>query len=140
MAPKPPGGSGRPGGAVAPLDLRGAAALLGERGDDVRAALLVALERDDLLLGGLLEELREGRIAVVRLVEGGVLADHRLLDHGTPERLLVLALQRLDGVDELGKRLRLLLRQAAQDVRLLRLPDQVLVKDELVAVADQEFR
>src|SRR5262249_37306087 len=48
---------------------------LGERRDDVGPALLVALERDDLLFGRLLEQLRERRVAIVRLVEGGILAD-----------------------------------------------------------------
>src|SRR2546430_11505274 len=41
------------------------------------------------LFRSLLEELREGREAVVRLVERGVLPDHCLLDHRAPERLLV---------------------------------------------------
>src|SRR5262249_30973000 len=44
-----------------------------DRRDDVRAALRVALEGQDLLLGRLLQELRERRVAVVRLVEGRVL-------------------------------------------------------------------
>src|SRR4030095_2011036 len=56
-----------------------------ERGDDVGAAPGVALESDDALLGRFLEELRERRVAVVGLVEGGVLPDHRLLDHRSPE-------------------------------------------------------
>src|SRR4029079_18918841 len=67
----------------------GGPALVAQRGDDVRAALLVALVVDDLVLGRLLEQLRERREAVVRLVEGGVLADHRLLHHRAPQRLLV---------------------------------------------------
>src|SRR4029450_10122565 len=50
-------------------------------GDDVRAALGVTLQREDLLLGRLLQQLREGGVPVVRLVERGVLPDHGLLDH-----------------------------------------------------------
>src|SRR5438552_2073759 len=91
------------------------AAFFAEGGDDVGAALLVALEADDLLLGGLLQQLRERRVPVVRLVESRVLADHRLLHHRAPQRFLVLALQGLDGVDELGDGLGLLLEQALQD-------------------------
>src|SRR6266508_3341017 len=72
------------------LRLRGAAFHDGR--DDVGSALGVALEGEDLLLGRLFEELREGGVAVVGLVEGGVLPDHRLLDHRAPQRVLVLAL------------------------------------------------
>ena len=43
---------------------------------------------------------RERAEAVVGLVEGGLLALHGLLDHGAPEHLLVLALQRQDGVHQ----------------------------------------
>src|SRR5437867_12148797 len=87
-------GGGASEGGRAPLGGSGGpATLLSERGDDVRPALLVALEGDDLLLGRLFEQLREGRVAVVRLVEGGVLPDHRLLHHRAPQRFLVLALE-----------------------------------------------
>src|SRR5713101_6266170 len=88
-----------------------APALFRERRDHVGAAFLVALERHDLLLRRVLEQLREGREPVVRLVEGRILPDHRLLDHRAPEGFLVLALEGLDGVDELGHGLGLLLGQ-----------------------------
>src|SRR5947199_3693262 len=71
----------------------GPATLLSERGDDVRPALLVALEGDDLLLGRLFEQLREGRVAVVRLVEGGVLPEHSVLNNRDRHSFLVLALE-----------------------------------------------
>src|SRR6185369_5040319 len=119
-------------------DTSGRPPLVAERGDDVRPALLVPLEVDDLLLGRFLEQLREGREAVIRLVEGGVLADHGLLHHGAPQRLLVLPHESLDGVDELLHGLGLLLRHAAQEMRLLGVADEVLVEDELVAVADEQ--
>src|SRR6185369_10700969 len=64
---------------------------LGEPGHDVRAGALVLLQLDDVLALGVFQELREGAVAVVALVEGGLLALHRLLDHRAPEDVLVLA-------------------------------------------------
>src|SRR3970040_2596780 len=84
--------------------------LIRDRSDDVRPALLIALQGHELVLGRILEELTERGVAVVALVEGGVLPDHRLLHHGAPEDLLVFALERLDRVDQLRERFGLLFR------------------------------
>src|SRR4029453_5757337 len=135
MRPRPSQRAGRNQG-----PLGGAPTFFGESGDHVGPALLLAVERHDLLLGRILQELREGGEPVVRLVEGRVLPDHRLLDHRAPEGLLVLALERLDGVDQLGHGLGLFLPQAPQQRRLLRVADEVLVEDELVAVRHEKIR
>src|SRR3989337_714151 len=76
-------------------------ALLGGGADEVAAGLLVGLKRDQLLALGFLEEIGKGAEAVVGLVEAGLAALERLLDHRAPDLLALAALgdervQRLD--------------------------------------------
>src|SRR5688572_19051513 len=73
---------------------------LREAGDDVRPRFGVALDFDQVVGLGVLEQLAERIVAVVLLVEGRLLALHRLLDHRSPENLFVLAHESLDRVDE----------------------------------------
>ena len=62
--------------------------------DAVRAATRVRLKAHHAGAPCLLEELREGREAVLALVEGGVLAAHRVLDDARERPLDALALER----------------------------------------------
>src|SRR6266545_2654492 len=113
---------------------------LREPGDDVGPRALVFLQLQDALALGVLEQLGEGAVAVVALVERGLLALHRLLDHRAPEDLLVVAQERLDRLDEQAEHLGGLLVEAVQLRPLLGVPPDVLVIDELVAVVDQQVR
>src|SRR5688572_31209215 len=76
-------------------------ALLGGGADKVAAGLLVWLKLDQVLALGLLEQVGKGAEAVVGLVEAGLAALERLLDHRAPDLLALAALgdervQRLD--------------------------------------------
>src|SRR6202521_217756 len=133
----PAAGAGGAVGLRLPAPGPGIAALC-KAGDDVGAGALVFLQLDDGLALGVLEQLRERAVAVVALVEGGLLALHGLLDHRAPEHVLVLAHQRLDRFDHQAERLRGLLAQAVELRALLRVAPDVLVIDELVAVVDQQ--
>src|SRR4030095_5806796 len=85
-----------------------------EAGDDVAARALVALELDDALALGILEQLGERRVAEVPLVERRALALHRLLDHRAPEHVLVLAGEGEDRLGEQTEHLLLLLRERVE--------------------------
>src|SRR3954463_14284104 len=60
--------------------------------DDVAAGLAVLLELDEALLFRVLEEIREGLVAIVGLVESRVAPLERLLDHRAPDLLVRAAL------------------------------------------------
>src|SRR5436190_17093808 len=62
------------------------------RPDDVAARLLVGLELDETAFFRLLEEVGEGLEAIVGLVEAGLAALERLLDHRAPDLLALAAL------------------------------------------------
>src|SRR5271169_259167 len=102
-----------------------------EARDDVRAAFRVALQRDDPGFLGRLEQLRERAETVIALVERRVLSLHGLLDHRAPEDLLVLALQREDGVHEQREGLGRLFGQTLEGRRLRLLADEILVVEKL---------
>src|SRR5213593_755643 len=134
-----PGASGPTTPSVPAPSAPAGPAILEDAADDVGPAPIVALQRDDAVLRRVLQELRERRVPVVGLVEGRILPDHRLLHHRAPERVLVLPLEGLDGVDELGEGFRLLLREPLERRALLGVPGEVLVEDELVAVPHEEL-
>src|SRR6202166_4956525 len=137
----PAAGIGRATGGPAGLRLSPSGpciAALCKAGNDVGAGALVLLQLDDVLALGVLEQLRERAVAAVALVEGRLLALHGLLDHRAPEHVLVLAHQRLDRFDHQAEGLGGLLAQAVELRALLRVPPDVLVVDELVAVVDQQ--
>src|SRR5262245_18326274 len=69
------------------------AVALAEAGDDVGAGLGVALDVDDGLAVGLFEEVGEAAIAVIALVERGLLALHGVFDHRGVEDFVILAAQ-----------------------------------------------
>src|SRR5882762_1930582 len=71
---------------------RSAAEGLGCGPDDVAARFLIRLELDEPLRLGLFEQIRKGAEAVVGLVEAGLPALERLLDHRAPDTLALAAL------------------------------------------------
>src|ERR1051326_6929746 len=111
---------------------------LREARDHVRPALDVALDLDDVVALRVFQQVAERVVAVVLLVERRLLALHGLLDHRSPEDLLVLAHQRLDRVDQKLEHLGLLLVLERHRRRLRHAAHEVLVEDELVAVVDQQ--
>src|SRR2546423_8412930 len=120
------------------------------RADEVTAGLLVGLELDETAFLRLLEEIGEGLEPIVGLVEPGLAALERLLDHRAPDLLALAALgdERVQGLEKKIERLLLLIlarRRALAALLggaalLLVLTHQVVVVDELVAVGDQEVR
>src|SRR5688572_12126835 len=68
----------------------------------VAARLLVRLKLDQPLLSGLLEQIGKRSESVVGLVEAGIPALERLLDHRAPDLLVRAALgqQRLQGAEQ----------------------------------------
>src|SRR5262245_51432429 len=99
----------KPGAMTSRMPLSFAArscALLG-RPDDVAARFLVRLELDEVLLFRILEKIGESLVAVVGLVEAGIAAFQRLLDHRAPDLLLGAALrgQRFQGAEHQVERL-----------------------------------
>ena len=90
---------------------------------------------------GLLEELRERREAVLVLVEGGVLAAHRVLDDARQRPLDALALEGGEGLLEELHRVEVLpaAARAARHRGAAGLRGQDVVEDELVAVRDQQL-
>src|SRR3954469_11695674 len=116
------------------------------RAEDVAARLLVRLKLDQPLFAGFLEQVRKRPIAVVRLVEAGIAALERLLDHRAPDLLVGAALgdQRLERAEEEVVGFLLLVVTSRRGLlALLRRPTfllvgahQVVVIDELVAVVD----
>src|SRR5688572_31744681 len=62
--------------------------------EDVAARLRIELEVDQLAVAGFLEQLPEGLETVVVLVEAGLPALDRLLDHGTPDLFLGIAFRK----------------------------------------------
>src|SRR5258706_4952542 len=120
------------------------------RADEVAARFLIRLELHQSAALGFLEQVGEGAEAVVGLVEAGLAALERLLDHRAPDALALAALgderverfeQEVEGLLLLvlarGRGLATLLRRAAL---LLVGAHQVVVVDELVAVGDQQVR
>src|SRR5690606_4491134 len=127
--------------------------------NDVAAGFLVELELEQPAGLGLLEQLAEGAEAVGRLGEAGPPALQRLLHHRAPHlgAVAALGIQRLDGLQHEADRLprRILLTLLLPGVRrrrflgLARAPalarragtlgDELVVEDELVAVADEEI-
>src|SRR4051794_24020748 len=120
------------------------------RADEVAARFLIRFELDQAALLGFFQQVGEGAETIVRLVEAGLPAFERLLDHRAPDALALAALgderiQRLDDdIERLlllvlagGRRLAALLRRAAL---LLIRAHQIVVVDELVAIGDQEIR
>src|SRR5436309_5276832 len=118
--------------------------------DEVAARFLVRLELDEAPLLRFLEEIGERLEPIVGLIESGLTALERLLDHRAPDLFARAALgdervQRLEHqVERLlllvfagGRRFAALLRRAAL---LLVLAHQVVVVNELIAVGDQEVR
>src|SRR5579884_672527 len=73
----------------------------------VRPAALVGVQLEQPLLLGVLQQLAEGAVAVVRLVERRLLALHRVLDHRRPEHVLVLAAQGQHRLQQQGEGLAL---------------------------------
>ena len=94
------------------------------------------------MLLGVLEELGERIIAVVVLVESGVLAFDALLDHRAPDHVLVLADQSVYHLEKAREGLGLLLGHVGELARpllgRLGLAHDILVEEELVAVVDQQ--
>src|SRR3977135_2863359 len=148
----------KPGAITSGMLLPFAAASCALRGrpDDVAARFLVRVKLDQALLLRFLQEIGEGAKAVVGLVEAGVAALERLLDHRAPDLLVGAALrdERLERAEHhvegflllvaavalvaarAGRRgLLALLRRAPL---LLVGAHQVVVVDELVAVVDQQ--
>src|SRR5690606_37783672 len=70
-----------------------------EIGDDVAAALLVAGHLEQATRAGILEELGEGAVAVVALLEVRALPLDDLLDHRAEEVPLAILEERLDRVE-----------------------------------------
>src|SRR4030095_12522581 len=135
----------------------------------ISARLLIALELQVSAALGFFEHSVERAEAIVRLIEAGLAAFERLLDHRAPDFLLVATLpgERLDGLDDqverllpafliassrrggrraIDRRLRRGLRQRRGCARcsLSRGPpalfaDEIVVIDELVAVGDQQI-
>src|ERR1700752_3102879 len=60
--------------------------------DDVAAGFLVALEVEEVARARVLEQLVEGAVAVIALVEAGFAALQCLLDHRAPDGLVFAAL------------------------------------------------
>src|ERR1051326_6341589 len=71
------------------------------RPDEVAARLLVRVKLDQAFVAGFLEQIGEAAEAVVGLVEAGVAALERMLDHRAPDLFLrpALGLQRLEGAE-----------------------------------------
>src|SRR5687767_10075325 len=126
-------------------------ALLGGGADEVAAGFLVGLKRDELLALGFLEQVGKGAEAVVGLVEPGLAALERLLDHRAPDLLALAALgdERVKRLDHQVEGLLLLVALFAAGGRglapllrraplLLVLAHQIVVVDELVAIGDQQ--
>src|SRR6185503_9010862 len=78
--------------------------------DEVAARFFIRLETDQSFLFHVLEQVREGAIAVVGLVEARLSALQRLLDHRAPDLLARAALgrERLQRLDHEVERLVLL--------------------------------
>src|SRR5919201_547591 len=75
---------------------------VGLRGaDEVAARLLIRVELHQPFRGCLLQQIRERAEAVVRLVEAGLPALERLLDHRAPHALVLAALgdERVEGLE-----------------------------------------
>src|SRR5207253_10919399 len=70
--------------------------------DEVAARFLIRLELDQAALLGFLEQIGEGAEAVVGLVEAGLSALERLLDHRAPDALALAALgdERVERLDD----------------------------------------
>src|SRR6185436_10519211 len=102
----------RRGAMTSRMPLPAAAASSAELGrpQDVAARLLVRLKLDQSLVARLLEQVGERAVAVVGLVEAGVAALERLLDHRAPDLLVGAALgdQRLQRAEQEVERLLLL--------------------------------
>src|SRR5690349_3294864 len=95
----------RPGATTSRIPLPAAAATSAGEGlrgaDDVAARFFIRLELHQAALPGFLEQIGKGAEAVIRLVEAGLAALERLLDHRPPDALVLAALgdervQRLD--------------------------------------------
>src|SRR5687767_15127436 len=95
--------------------------LVVRRADDVTAGLLVAFKLQQVPGARLLEQLVERAEAVVALVEAGIAALQRLLDHRAPDLLLVAALVD-QGVDRLEHELEGFLLLVRASIRLGRGP------------------
>src|SRR3954469_13423684 len=120
--------------------------------DEVATGLLVRLELDEAFLLGIFQEVGKGAEPVVRLVEAGFAPLESLLDHRAPDVLAGAALsdervERLDQEIEGFLLLVLVLARGRRFAPLLRRPalllvgaHQIVVVDELVAVADQQIR
>src|SRR5260221_9801148 len=103
--------------------------------DAVVAALLVELESDQTLFGGMLEQVGEVAVAVVALVEAGVHAFDGLLHERAPHGRVVLLERRYRGQQPIEPFLLLaVLRLLRFRALPLRYADQIVVEDELVAV------
>src|SRR3982751_3254775 len=70
--------------------------------DEIAARLFIGLELDEAALFRVLEEVRECLEAIVGLVEAGLPALERLLDHRAPDFLALAPLgdERVQGLDE----------------------------------------
>src|SRR5665213_4191236 len=83
------------------------ALLLGRQAHAITARLVVTLEQQKARCASVLEQVVERAIAVERLVESGLAALERLLDHRSPDLVVLAALgdQRLDGFHHLVDRI-----------------------------------
>src|SRR5262245_328615 len=90
---------------------------------DLAARLLVRLKLDKAFFLGFLEEVGEGTETIVRLVEAGIAALERLLDHRAPDLFFGTALrgESLERAEHLVERLLLLVLACAGGSRLLTL-------------------
>src|SRR5258706_4744064 len=114
------------------------------RPDDVAARLLIEIELDQPFGAGVLEQVGKAAVAVVGLVEAGLPALERLLDHRAPDLLARAALraQRLQGLGHEVESFLLLLAARGRGflaffggaALLLVLAHQVVVVDEFVAI------
>src|SRR5215216_3829454 len=88
---------------------------------DVAAGFLIRLERQELAILRLFQQVAEGAEAEVALVEPGVAALERLLDHRAPDLLVLVALfgERVERVDHQVERFLLAVLLALLDLRLL---------------------
>src|SRR5262249_19717251 len=112
------------------------------RPDEVAARLLVRVKLDQAFLARFLEQVGEAAEAVVGLVEAGVAALQRLLDHRAPDLLLraALGLQRFQRAEHQVEGFLLLVAAAAGGRRLaplLRRAPLLLVLAHQVVVVDE---
>jgi hypothetical protein len=107
--------------------------------DDIGPASGIGSQLDDPFLLSIFQEVTEGAVAMIGLIEGGLLSFHRLFDHGGPEHFLILTDESHHRVYQELKGLFLLFREILFDLgRNSQGSLQVFVVNKLVTVIDQK--